>query len=84
MPKVLTKDLLLRQTRQSTDNEEDGVRLLGPEEEKDTPGKKTLLTPPPSHQHRRAPEAENRSDTERPYRDYSFPSVILATRTFIL
>jgi hypothetical protein len=47
MQKVLSKDILLRQTRQSTTNEARSVQLLRPEEEEDTKGKKDLLTSPP-------------------------------------
>jgi hypothetical protein len=48
MPQILTEDILLRQTRQSTRHEENRMRLLGPEKEEDTPGTKTLLTPQPA------------------------------------
>ena len=48
MSKVLPEDLLLRQTPQSPPDKEDRMRILGPQEEEDTPGTKTLLTPHPS------------------------------------
>jgi len=44
MQKVLQKDILLRQTRESAGKEESGVQLLRSEEEKDSTGKKILLT----------------------------------------
>jgi hypothetical protein len=44
MQKVFPKDILLRQTRKSAGNEEGGVQLLRSEEEKDSTGKKDILT----------------------------------------